>query len=132
MNRKFSAAIPTERLEQAIYFLRGEKVMLDEDLARLYQVKTKALVQAVKRNEDRFPEDFMFQLTTQEYTLLRSQIVTSSGRLAVAVKNELSTTAKETRYHRGNGPEASQMREYRRWRAPRCYKKTAGIIYNER
>lgn len=55
--------------------------MLDEDLARLYQVRTKALVQAVKRNRSRFPDDFMFQLTTQEYNTLRSQIVTSSGRV---------------------------------------------------
>ena len=54
--------------------------MLDEDLAGLYQVRTKALVQAVKRNLNRFPEDFMFQLTTQEYSSLRSQIVTSSGK----------------------------------------------------
>lgn len=80
MNKKNNSVIPIERLEQAIYFIRGEKVMLDEDLARLYQVRTKALVQAVKRNLDRFPEDFMFQLTTEEYTILRSQIVTSSGK----------------------------------------------------
>ena len=80
MNKKNNSVIPVERLEQSIYFIRGEKVMLDEDLARLYQVRTKALVQAVKRNVERFPEDFMFQLTSQEYKVLRSQIVTSSGK----------------------------------------------------
>jgi len=79
MKRNFSI-ISVERLEKSIYFIRGEKVMLDEDLARLYQVRTGALVQAVKRNRQRFPEDFMFQLTTEEYSILRSQIVTSSGR----------------------------------------------------
>jgi len=55
--------------------------MLDEDLARLYLVRTKVLVQAVKRNQDRFPDDFMFRLTTEEYSALRSQIVASSGRV---------------------------------------------------
>jgi phage regulator Rha-like protein len=80
MNKHQYELIPIEHLEKSIYLIRGEKVMLDEDLARLYQVRTKALVQAVKRNIDRFPIDFMFQLTSEEYSLLRSQIVTSSGR----------------------------------------------------
>jgi hypothetical protein len=52
-------------IEKSIYLIRSQKVMLDEDLARLYQVRTKVLVQAVKRNRSRFPEDFMFQLTTE-------------------------------------------------------------------
>jgi hypothetical protein len=52
-----------ELIEKSIYLIRDQKVLLDEDLARLYQVPTKALVQAVKRNLNRFPEDFMFQLT---------------------------------------------------------------------
>ena len=56
-----------QKIEQYIYLLRGTKVMLDEDLARLYQVETKVLVQAVKRNLRRFPQDFMFQLTTEEH-----------------------------------------------------------------
>ncbi len=74
------AAVPAavERIEQAILVLRGHKVMLDSDLAALYEVPTKALVQAVKRNLERFPKDFMFQLTNQELAILRSQIVTSS------------------------------------------------------
>ena len=66
-----------EQIERVIYFIRGLRVMLDSDLARLYGVTTKALNQAVKRNADRFPEDFAYQLTEQEVTDLRSQIVTS-------------------------------------------------------
>lgn len=58
--------VPVEQIGQRIYLIRGEKVMLDADLARLYQVPTKALNQAVKRNQTRFPEDFMFQLTKDE------------------------------------------------------------------
>jgi len=61
-----------------IFEIRGKKVMLDSDLARLYDVQTKVLIQAVKRNADRFPDDFMYQLTWQEFMDLRSQIVTSS------------------------------------------------------
>ena len=61
-----------------IYFVRGQKVMLDTDLAALYQVETKVLNQAVKRNRSRFPKDFMFQLTRSEFKNLKSQFVTSS------------------------------------------------------
>lgn len=60
------AIIPIERIEQCIFLLRGEKVMLDRDLAKLYGVTTKALNQAVKRNIERFPDDFMFQLDKPE------------------------------------------------------------------
>ena len=70
--------IPSERIERAILQLRGERVMLDSDLADLYGVETRVLVQAVKRNRDRFPADFAFQLTVQEFTNLKSQSVTSS------------------------------------------------------
>ena len=80
MKRKDYIQISVERLEKTIYLIRGEKVMLDEDLARLYEVRTKSLVQADKRNTNRFLQDFMFRLTTQEYSSLRSQIVTKSGR----------------------------------------------------
>lgn len=69
--------IPIERIQQAIYLIRGQKVMLDRDLAALYKVPTKTLKQAVKRNTDRFPEDFMFILTPEEFAALRSQFVTS-------------------------------------------------------
>ena len=69
--------VPCERIEQAILLIRGQKVMLDADLAVLYGVETKVLNQAVKRNIARFPEDFMFQLTKEEFDALRSQGVTS-------------------------------------------------------
>ena len=69
--------ISQEYIESHIFLIRGQKVMLDSDLAALYKVDVKALIQAVKRNIDRFPEDFMFQLTKQEVNNLRSQIVTS-------------------------------------------------------
>jgi hypothetical protein len=69
-----------KQIENFIYIIRGHKVMLDEDLAKLYQVETKVFVQAVKRNINRFPNDFMFQLTIEEHELLRSQFVTSTGR----------------------------------------------------
>jgi hypothetical protein len=71
-------AVPAQFIERRIYFIRCQKVMLDSDLADLYQVETRALIQAVKRNASRFPDDFMFQLTTEEAESLRSQIVTSN------------------------------------------------------
>ena len=66
--------IPAERIEASILLIRGHKVMLDADLAKLYGVTTFNLNKAVKRNIDRFPEDFMFQLTTNEAGALRFQI----------------------------------------------------------
>ncbi len=72
------ALIPVERIERAILLIRGQKVMLDADLAALYGVETRVLVQAVRRNIERFPEDFMFRLTNKEVTILRSESVTSS------------------------------------------------------
>jgi hypothetical protein len=65
-----------EIIQQKIHEIRGHKVMLDVDLASLYEVQTKVLNQALKRNLDRFPEDFMFQLTREEYNTLRSQFET--------------------------------------------------------
>lgn len=65
-----------EAIERKIYFIRGHKVMLDSDLAKLYEVETRTLIQAVKRNISRFPSDFMFQLNFQDVAALRSQIVT--------------------------------------------------------
>jgi hypothetical protein len=82
---KDRSLIPPERIERSILLIRGQKVMLDRDLAYLYGVTTKVLNQAVKRHKDRFPEDFMFQLTMEEAKIwwtevrgsaLRSQIVT--------------------------------------------------------
>lgn len=78
MSDKSVILIPKERIESAIFYIQGEKVMLDADLAALYGVETKVLVQAVKRNIDRFPKDFMFQLSKKEFEVLRSQIVTSN------------------------------------------------------
>ena len=69
--------IPSDKIEKVIYLIRGEKVMLDRDLASLYGVDTKVLNRAVKRNLLRFPSDFMFQLTSDEADVLRCQIGTS-------------------------------------------------------
>ena len=78
---KSSVRIPLERIEKTIFLIRDRKVMLDRDLATLYGVQTKALNQAVRRNSDRFPADFMFQLTTPEAVdLNRSQFVTGSQK----------------------------------------------------
>jgi len=74
VNKK--SLIPVDRIEKAILLIRGQKVMLDADLAELYGVETRVLVQAVKRNLERFPEDFMFQLNKDDVDFLRSQIVT--------------------------------------------------------
>jgi len=70
--------LPSERIERWVVLIRGEKVMLDADLAALYGVETKVLTRAVRRNLDRFPADFMFQLTPEEFEHLRRQIGTSS------------------------------------------------------
>ncbi len=75
---EINGMLPDERILNKIYFFRGHKVMLDRDLAELYEVDTRALNQAVKRNISRFPADFMFQLTIEEFKDLKSQIVTSS------------------------------------------------------
>jgi hypothetical protein len=72
--------VPTEHIAQSIVVVRGRRVLLDADLAVLYGVETKALVQAVKRNPNRFPSDFTFQLTAEELARLRSQSVTSKSR----------------------------------------------------
>src|SRR5579864_189705 len=87
MPRKTSASrqlTPVEVIERRIFLIRGHKVMLSTHLAELYQTEPRALVQAVKRNRDRFPKDFMFQLTAKEFANLKSQFVISSwgGRRA--------------------------------------------------
>ena len=73
-----------QTIQNKIYEIRGQQVMLDFDLAALYQVETKVLKQAVRRNIERFPEDFMFEISNEEYNSLkdslRSQIVTSKSR----------------------------------------------------
>ena len=85
--------VPAERIEQGILLIRGEKVLLDQDLASLYGVEPRVLNQAVKRNRDRFPPDFMFQLTWKEAEALRSQ--------TVILKNMDTTPAEEGNSRRG-------------------------------
>ena len=70
--------VPVERIEERIFLLRGQKVMLSTDLAEMYQVEPRVLIQAVKRNNKRFPKDFMFQLNAVEFENLKSQFVISS------------------------------------------------------
>ena len=76
---KTAVAIAPEYIDRSILIVRGQKVLLDSQLAAFYGVLTKALVQAVKRNADRFPHDFMFRLNADEWHALRSQIATSSA-----------------------------------------------------
>lgn len=76
MKTRLSSLIPVESISTKIFLIRGEKVLLDRDLANLYGVETKVLNQAVNRNISRFPADFMFRLTKEENDFLRSQIVT--------------------------------------------------------
>jgi hypothetical protein len=73
MSKQF--VLPAESIQEKIYLIRGNRVMLSHDLASLYDVEPRALIQAVKRNLERFPDDFMFQLSADEFRLLRSQIV---------------------------------------------------------
>lgn len=82
--------IPLEVIERRIYLIRGHKVMLDSDLAELYQVETKALNRAVKRNQDRFPEDFMFRVGPEEAKGLRFHFGTSNE--AESLKSQIVTS----------------------------------------
>ncbi|RZB29894.1 MAG: hypothetical protein SRB1_02174 [Desulfobacteraceae bacterium Eth-SRB1] len=86
--------IPVERIEQAILLMRGQKVMLDADLAVLYEVPTKALNQAVKRNERRFPPDFMFRLTKKE----KGELVTNCDRFERLKHSSALPRALEQKY----------------------------------
>jgi len=86
-----SNLIVTEDIKYKIYKLRDTQVMLDSDLAELYGVPTKALNQAVKRNQDRFPEDFMFQLAEKEFEILKSQIATLNLMKLDILRSQLVT-----------------------------------------
>jgi hypothetical protein len=88
--------IPDERIINKIYLIRGKKVMFDNDLAELYNVKTKVLNQAVKRNMKRFPDDFMFKLTKDEMEIWKSQIVISNE----ALRSQIVTSKKGGRRYR--------------------------------
>jgi hypothetical protein len=81
---------PVAQIESQIFLIRGQKVMLDADLAELYGVPTKRLNEQVRRNSERFPEDFMFQLTTEEFANLKSEFETSSLRSQIATSNNLA------------------------------------------
>ncbi len=94
-----ASMVPAERIEQAIFLIRGHKVMLDADLAALYGVETKSLNLAVKRNLNRFPEDFMFRLTREEFADLRFHVGTSkttpeSGDSNLRLQNETSSAGR--------------------------------------
>ena len=80
MSKNSKISIPDEVVMQKIYMIRGMKVMLDQDLAVLYDVETKRLNEQVKRNISRFPDDFMFQLNKEEFIDLKSQFATSKDR----------------------------------------------------
>src|SRR5262245_39569905 len=83
---KATSLVPLERIERKIIMLRGHRVMLDRDLAELYDVETRELVQAVKRNLERFPADFMFQLSPAELDRWRSQFVMSNPELKMGLR----------------------------------------------
>lgn len=94
--------IPDETIIRKIYVLRGQKVMLDFDIAALYEVATKVLNQAVKRNTERFPEDFMFRLTAKEWQNMRSQFVTASPEIienqqTKSMRSQIATASQSKR-----------------------------------
>lgn len=95
-----TTALTPVHVERRIRLLRGERVMLDTDLAELYEVETRALVQAVKRNRERFPADFMFQLTAAEAAILRSQDVTQGPPTAVDATRRTRSPSKASRCSR--------------------------------
>jgi len=101
MNDKTSkdgSLIPAERIERSILLIRGHKVILDADLAALYGVETKQLIRAVKRNLPRFPDDFMFQLTEEEFENLRYHFGTSSFKSLKPIQQRTtSSNSGETR-----------------------------------
>jgi len=98
---KSSNKLTTEQLGRLIYEVRDERVMLDSDLASIYGVETKALNRAVKRNRDRFPKDFAFQLSADEWQNLRYQIGTSSsGREDQSLRYQIGTLKTRRGQHR--------------------------------
>jgi len=107
MPKGTDSIVPIERIQKCIYLIRGRKVLLDRDLARLYGIETKVLNRAVSRNIDRFPEDFMFQLDRDEFENLRCHFGTSSwgGRryrprafTEQGVSNAVQRSAKQASY----------------------------------
>jgi len=94
MRRKSESLIPTEQIDEMIRTIRGTRVMLDRDLAKIYGVPTFRFNEAIKRNRHRFPEDFMFQLTREEFNSLKSQI-------AMSGRQNSSQIAMSSSKHRG-------------------------------
>ncbi|WP_316834420.1 ORF6N domain-containing protein [Pedobacter nutrimenti] len=92
------ATITQETIENQIFTIRGKQVMLDRDLAVLYRVGTKVLNQAVKRNLEKFPDDFMFELTREEFETLRSQFVTSKNEKNLTSQNVILEKRGGARY----------------------------------
>src|SRR4051812_40078187 len=84
-----------ESIASLVFFIRGERVMLDADIAGLYGVEVRALNQAVARNQSRFPEDFMFRLSEKEFTSIRQEFLAATGRV------NSSQTVMSSRKHRG-------------------------------
>ena len=105
-----------ENLARFVFFIRGEKVMLDSDLARLYGVEARALNQAVARNRKRFPADFMFQLTDKEYERIRSQFVTRSGRAEHSSQTVMSSRRRRDERLRSQIVTSKEGRGGRRFR----------------
>jgi hypothetical protein len=89
-------ALKPENVAQLVFFIRGEKVLLDADLAKLYGVTTKALNQAMRRNASRFPEDFAFRISRKEFDTMRSQIVTTS-KTSPTMWSQIVTTSQKYR-----------------------------------
>jgi ORF6N domain len=99
--RTRTATVPIDQIGQSILILRGQRVLLDSDLAALYGVTTKRLNEQVKRNIDRFPEDFMFSLRAPEWDALRSQIATSKVATGFSDLKSQNATANTPRSERG-------------------------------
>ena len=102
MTTKAPALIPSDAIAKQITLIRGQRVILDSDLAALYGVSTKAFNQAVKRNQARFPNDFMFQLTKDELEFWRSQIVTSNSRAKMGLRRAPYAFTEHGAYMAGN------------------------------
>jgi len=100
--RNIIKLIPEERIVNKIYIIREQKVMLDFDLAILYEVETKRLNEQVKRNTERFPIDFMFRLTSKEWQIIRSQFATASSQdvdsqNSINMRSQFATSSQKKR-----------------------------------
>ena len=97
-----TAIIPVDAIAKRITFIRGQRVIIDADLAQLYGVSTSALNQAVKRNKARFPDDFMFQLSGEEFSYWKSQIVISNPRAKMGLRKVPYAFTEHGAYMAGN------------------------------